>query len=373
LPASFAGGMPFDKLLKRATRGSRSSSPSESTVSFAASSEELERAEALGVREWVVPRAALQLQARIGKGSFGCVHRCNLEDQEQYVAKQISPLRTKSEDMSCLVNEMQVWSSVKHPHCVAFRGVVFGRKEHDDYFLIGEFMPGGTVHERLVRSAAANAPPPKRTVLNSEMLQIASAMEYLHSLDIIHRDLKSSNVLIGKDGRLVVGDFGLARYARPDGEMTAETGSYRWMAPEVIRHERYSHSCDVYSYGMLCYELLTHRVPYNDTTAVSAALRVARSGIRPDLPPTAPHGVCDIIQCCWQQDPHARPSFATVCTLLEARGASLAAQATTDHSKHRPPTVRVAAGDLTNCPSPPKRTGAACATLDLNRVASLTL
>lgn len=376
--------MPFDKLLKRA-RGSRSSSTAGSAASSTASSDELERGDAFGLREWVIPRAALQLHARIGKGSFGSVHRCVLsgEEEQHYVAKQISPLRTKPEDRSCLVNEMHVWSSVKHPNCVAFRGVVFGPKERDDYFLLCELMPGGSVHDRLVRRAATDAPPPKRAVLNREMLQVASAMMHLHSLGIIHRDLKSSNVLIGKDGRLAVSDFGLARYTHPDGEMTAETGSYRWMAPEVIRHEKYGCPCDVYSYGLFCYELLSNRVPYADMAAVAAALRVARFGIRPDLPASAPSDVCEVIKSCWQQDPRERPTFTSVCASLEALRASLtvhgdaddATPATptgsppsTDHGK-RGPAMRDPAGH----PRPQRRASAPCATLDPKCISKLAL
>ena len=112
------------------------------------------------------------------------------------------------------------------------------------------------------------APAPDALDLIEQLQQIATGMEYLHALQppVLHRDLKSANVLIAEGGqRLAIADFGLARYqANPGKKMTAETGSYRWMAPEVIRHEEYDKRCDVYSFAILAWEMLTYRVPFDN-------------------------------------------------------------------------------------------------------------
>ena len=83
--------------------------------------------------------------------------------------------------------------------------------------------------------------------------------------------------------------------------MTAETGSYRWMAPEVIRHEPYGTGCDVYSFGVLCWEMLSYSIPFPQHTPVEVALSVATKGMRPEIPAHSPSVLVDLIEQCWQQ------------------------------------------------------------------------
>ena len=94
--------------------------------------------------------------------------------------------------------------------------------------------------------------------------------------------------------------------------MTAETGSYRWMAPEVIRHEPYGTGCDVYSFGVLCWEMLTYSIPFPQHTVFEVALSVATKGMRPEIPAHSPRVLVDLIEQCWQQQALLRPSFAKV-------------------------------------------------------------
>mmetsp|Transcript_46227 Transcript_46227/g.144579 ORF Transcript_46227/g.144579 Transcript_46227/m.144579 type:complete len:201 (-) Transcript_46227:7-609(-) len=111
-------------------------------------------------------------------------------------------------------------------------------------------------------------------------------------------------------------DFGLSRQLDGDAEeqLTAETGTYRWMAPEVIRHEPYSASADVFSYAMLWFELVTHEVPYADRPPLQAAVCTGLQGLRPPLPATTPPSVRSLIERCWAA-PEARPSFAELVAL----------------------------------------------------------
>ena len=94
--------------------------------------------------------------------------------------------------------------------------------------------------------------------------------------------------------------------------MTAETGTYRWMAPEIIEHKAYDQKADVYSFGIVIWELLTGNVPYQDRTPLQAAVGVVQNGLRPDIPPSTPAGLADIMRLCWQREPSVRPSFETL-------------------------------------------------------------
>merc|ERR1719224_335810 len=139
-------------------------------------------------------------------------------------------------------------------------------------------LPDGALGDHLKRLREKHAPPPKEIDLVMSLQQVATGMEYLHSLDVLHRDLKSANILRTDDGnRLAIADFGLARYQETSGKkMTAETGSYRWMAPEGIRHEMYDWRCDGYSFAVLAWEMLTYRVPFEHMMPVEAAFAVAK-------------------------------------------------------------------------------------------------
>tara|TARA_B100000482_G_scaffold187096_1_gene165410 strand:- start:741 stop:1310 length:570 start_codon:yes stop_codon:yes gene_type:complete len=152
---------------------------------------------------------------------------------------------------------------------------------------------------------------PRIITIIKQMIQICDAMIYLHAKDILHRDLKSANILI-KNDLLAISDFGLARFSAS--EMTAETGSYRWMAPEVIRHENYDKSCDVYSFAMLQYEMMTLCLPFASYSPLEVAFAVAR-GKRPTLPPM-PEDMKELIENSWHNQKYIRPDFQTICNQL---------------------------------------------------------
>mmetsp|Transcript_13879 Transcript_13879/g.16998 ORF Transcript_13879/g.16998 Transcript_13879/m.16998 type:complete len:1403 (+) Transcript_13879:63-4271(+) len=145
-------------------------------------------------------------------------------------------------------------------------------------------------------------------------LDIANGMAYLHSRNVIHRDLKPSNILLSENNRAKVSDFGMS-VANTGQELTAETGTYRYMAPEVIRHESYSSNADVYSFGLVLWQLITRQVPFATMSPVQAAYAVAE-GHRPEIPKNVPEPLARIIQACWNEDSYSRPSFTVIVMSL---------------------------------------------------------
>ena len=132
--------------------------------------------------------------------------------------------------------------------------------------------------------------------------------------NVIHRDLKPSNILLTRDNRAKIADFGMS-VAMTGQELTAETGTYRWMAPEVIRHESYSSNADVYSFGIVLWQLITREVPFATMTPVQTAYAVAE-GHRPEIPSSTPEHLRRIIEACWDEDSQKRPSFTYIAMAL---------------------------------------------------------
>ncbi|EXC35283.1 Serine/threonine-protein kinase HT1 [Morus notabilis] len=114
-----------------------------------------------------------------------------------------------------------------------------------------------------------------------------------------------------------VADFGVARVQAQSGVMTAETGTYRWMAPEVIEHRPYDHKADVFSFGIVMWELLTGQLPYSSLTPLQAAVGVVQKGLRPPIPKNSHPRLAELLERCWQQDPTQRPDFSEIIEILQ--------------------------------------------------------
>ena len=141
-------------------------------------------------------------------------------------------------------------------------------------------------------------------------------MAYLHRKGVLHRDLKCPNILLDSNGGVRITDFGLALYGQGLAAGSVEVGTFRWMAPEIVRREAYSMSADVYSFAMVLVELLTHDVPFADLEPRQAAAAVAFRELRPTLPTAMPTILVQLIGRCWHQKPYKRPSFAEAVQAL---------------------------------------------------------
>jgi len=263
----------------------------------------------------------------IGDGSFTKVYACDVQRSPGVDVDAVAKImhQPTQENMADLVNECILWSRLEHPHIVSFLGACATSSE---IWLILERFHGGSLDKHLERKLQTAAEPMSASCMLDAMNQIAAGMEFLHGLEppVLHRDLKSGNILMSDaiGSRLAIGDFGIARYQALDTSvaMTAETGSYRWMAPEVIRHEVYDKRCDVYSFAMIVVELLTYRFPFDGKdgkarlTPMQVVAAVAVEDKRPELPSTCLTPIRRLVEICWSRDPNLRPSFAEMRALF---------------------------------------------------------
>lgn len=170
----------------------------------------------------------------------------------------------------------------------------------------------------------SNSQLPKKTQIIYAQ-QLAQGMNHLHKSrpPVIHRDLKPANLLIDFSGTLKIADFGLAKI-RPDPEqtsdeaflMTGETGSYRFMAPEVFRHEGYTETVDVYSYAMIFYYMILGYPPWPGLSGLDAVTKAAIDGERPAVPRNVDERLAGLMCRCWDEGPGSRPPFGEILESL---------------------------------------------------------
>lgn len=278
----------------------------------------------MGMKAEVVSRTDITLGRLLGSGAFGVVHLAAVEGWTRpVVSKVVKPKKMAPKDADLFKNEICIWSNLDHPNCVRLLAVAL---EPDEFSLLSELCSGGSMDDRIAWLRKHKKPMPTMVELSSMMLQMARAMAYLHRHGVMHRDLKSGNILLSGEGEslfasgpLKIADFGLARHLPAEdrsASLTAETGSYRWMAPEVIRHEPYNSACDVYSFAVVCWEMLTYDVPFASVTAVQAAFNVAVRDRRPELPSSCSAAIAKLVTECWHADAKQRPSFAQISARL---------------------------------------------------------
>ncbi|XP_015865793.2 serine/threonine-protein kinase STY46 [Ziziphus jujuba] len=258
--------------------------------------------------DWEIDRRLLKMGERIASGSCGDLYH------GVYLGQDVAVKILRSEHLNDAVEdefaqEVAILREVQHKNVVRFVGAC---TQSPHLCIVTEYMPGGSLYDYLHK----NHNVMKLPQLLKFAIDVCRGMEYLHQNNIIHRDLKTANLLMDTHNVVKVADFGVARFQNQGGVMTAETGTYRWMAPEVINHQPYDQKADVFSFAIVLWELVTAKVPYDSMTPLQAALGV-RQGLRPDLPDNAHPKLLELMQRSWDAVPSNRPSFSEIAAELE--------------------------------------------------------
>ena len=258
--------------------------------------------------DWEIDVSQLQIDAKVAAGSFSNLYRGRYCGQEVAV-KILKDAHDDAAQHSEFLQEVSIMRKVRHKNVVQFIGACTRRP---NLCIVFEYMSGGSLYDHVRRDGAL----PLAAALKAAV-EVSRGMDYLHQRNIIHRDLKAANLLLDDHGCVKIADFGVARTIEASGHMTAETGTYRWMAPEVIEHRPYGGKADVFSFGVVLWELLTGRVPYADMTPLQAAVGVVQKGLRPAIPQGCPAGLAEVMAACWDASPAARPAFGDLTPRLQ--------------------------------------------------------
>lgn len=218
--------------------------------------------------------------------------------------------------------EVTLLSRLHHPNVIKF---VAACKKPPVYCVITEYLSEGSLRAYLHKLEHKSLTLQKLIAI---ALDIARGMEYIHSQSIIHRDLKPENVLIDQEFHLKIADFGIACEEAYCDSLADDPGTYRWMAPEMIKKKSYGKRVDVYSFGLILWELVAGKIPYEDMNPIQAAFAVVNKNLRPAIPQDCPPAMRALIEQCWSLHPEKRPEFWQIVKVLEQFESSLACDGT---------------------------------------------
>lgn len=269
--------------------------------------------------KWLIDPKHLFVGPKIGEGAHAKVYEGKYKNKNvaiKVVNKGETPEEIKKRD-GRFAREVAMLSKVQHKNLVKFIGAC----KEPVSVIVTELLVGGTLRKYLVNMR------PRCLDLRVAVgfaLDIARAMECLHSHGIIHRDLKPENLLLTTDHKTVkLADFGLAREESLTEMMTAETGTYRWMAPELystvtLRHgekKHYNHKVDAYSFAIVLWELVHNKLPFEGMSNLQAAYAAAFKNTRPSAE-NLPEDLALIVTSCWKEEPNDRPNFSQIIQML---------------------------------------------------------
>lgn len=249
---------------------------------------------------------------RIGLGSYGEVYLGEWHGTEVAVKKFLDQ-DFFGDALDEFISEVRIMRRMQHPNVVVFVGAV---TRPPNLSIVTEYLPRGSLFRLLHRP---NCQLDERLRLKMA-LDVAEGMDYLHTSKpiIVHRDLKSPNLLVDKNWVVKVCDFGLSRLKHHTFLSSKSTaGTPEWMAPEVLRNEPSTEKCDVYSFGVILWELSTLQQPWNGMNPMQVVGAVGFQNRRLEIPKNVEQSVARIIIGCWHSDPRLRPSFSEITVALK--------------------------------------------------------
>ncbi|MEQ2199946.1 hypothetical protein XENOCAPTIV_017756, partial [Xenoophorus captivus] len=225
-----------------------------------------------------------------GGGSFGSVYRARWISQDKEVAVK---------KLLKIENEAEILSVLSHRNIIQFYGAIV---EAPNYGIVTEYASGGSLYDYLSSDESEEMDMGQ---IMSWAAEIAKGMHYLHSeapIKVIHRDLKSRNVVLGADKVLKICDFGASKFLSHTTHMSL-VGTFPWMAPEVIQSLPVSETCDTFSYGVVLWEMLTREIPFKGLEGLQVAWLVVEKNERLTVPSCCPASFAELMRKCWAAEP----------------------------------------------------------------------
>ena len=256
---------------------------------------------------WEIDRKSIQLVKKLGAGQFSDVWMGIWNRTTEVAVKTPKPNSTEASDF---LKEAALMKKLRHQNLIQLYGVC---TKEEPIYIITELMKHGSLLEYL-RGDGRSLKLPKLINMGA---QIASGMAYLEEKNYIHRDLAARNILVGGNLICKVADFGLAQNIDEDICKPHNFPPIKWTAPEATMYDRFSIKSDVWSFGILLYELITYgRFPYPGMNNAQV-LDALKNGYRMPCPMGCPEQLYEVMKECWRDDASSRPRFETLQWRME--------------------------------------------------------
>ncbi|KAE9024427.1 hypothetical protein PR001_g12676 [Phytophthora rubi] len=268
-----------------------------------------------------VSRDKVKVKKLISRGAYGEVYNGFFNGHQVAVKMLLPSTRGNLQHVTDFLTEAKMAASMDHPHIVTFVGVAWDSLS--DLCVVLEFMDGGDLRTLLNKYEATKHPVGVNREKVTIALHVIHALTYLHSLmpPVIHRDLKSRNILLNQSKEAKLTDFGASR-KRLDQTMTAGVGTSLWMAPEVMLGAQYDVKADIFSFGVVLSELDMHTLPYaqakqrsldTDGRKMADAVllqKITEGQVRVDFSGKSPPSLVELGYACVAVEPDDRPTAA---------------------------------------------------------------
>ncbi|KAL9691984.1 hypothetical protein QQ045_012413 [Rhodiola kirilowii] len=261
----------------------------------------------LPYHEWNIDFSELTVGTRVGIGFFGEVFR-GMWNGTEVAIKVFLEQDLTAENMEDFCNEISILSRLRHPNVILFLGAC---TKPPNLSMVTEYMEGGSIYHLIHLSGQRSKISWRRRL--KMIRDICRGLMCMHRMKIVHRDLKSANCLVNKHWMVKICDFGLSKIMTETPlRDSCSAGTPEWMAPELIRKEPFTEKCDIFSLGVIMWELCTLNKPWDGVHPEKVVHAVANEGSRLEIP-EGPIG--RLITDCWAE-PHARPSCAEIIARL---------------------------------------------------------
>lgn len=261
---------------------------------------------------------------RIGTGAFGVVWLAKYRQTQLVASKRVKRDEVTWQRTQDFIAEIKLMSKLDHKCILPLIGVAWTIES--DLQALFKYMENGDLRSYLVKNAEDFGGVWTAEKLNIA-INVADALVYLHSFSppLVHRDLKSRNVLLDKDMEAKLSDFGISRFQSEQATMTAGVGTGKWLAPEVISGSSdYNQSCDIFALGVVLSEMDTHELPYanmrgpmdNELNEVAVLQMVAAGTLTPRFTQDCPVKILELTTKCLSFDPSQRPTAFQVTYAL---------------------------------------------------------
>lgn len=286
----------------------------------------------------------IQFETQLAHGASGEVWRAMYKSEPVAVKQLLPSKRRELREMEMFMAEIYLMAQLSHPHIVALVGIAWNTLEH--IVMVQELMVRGDLQRLLAeqREKPDDVGFTWTTQRRAIAVSIARALAYMHALQpkLLHRDVKSRNVLLAADMTAKLCDFGISRrkHASDDDAAnltaTAAAGTMSWTPPELLVGEDYSEKVDIYAFGVLLTELDTCALPYHDAHSLELRLvqfplrlmkLILNEGYRPKVSATCPPAIAHLIAQCLERDQEKRPTAQAICAMLAATDESVEALA----------------------------------------------